>query len=100
MARPADGLDLGLWTAVTPRELVIPLDTHVLRISRYVGLTTRRTATWATAREITDALARLCPEDPVRYDFAIAQLGISRGCLHRRVPDRCSTCPLDPICGL
>jgi uncharacterized protein (TIGR02757 family) len=100
MVRPADGLDLGLWSGVEPRELVIPLDTHVLRISRYIGLTGRRTATWSTAVEITEALARLCPADPVRYDFAIAQLGISGGCLHRRVPDRCGACPLDPVCRL
>jgi endonuclease III len=79
---------------------VIPLDTHVLRISRYIGLTERRTASWATALDVTASLRRLSPEDPTRYDFAIAQLGISRGCLHRRVPETCGECPLDAVCSL
>jgi uncharacterized protein (TIGR02757 family) len=100
MARPDDGLDLGIWRGVPPSALVIPLDTHVLRISRYIGLTKRRTATWSTALEITDALRDLCPEDPTRYDFALAQLGISRGCLHRRERETCSRCPLDEVCTL
>jgi uncharacterized protein (TIGR02757 family) len=100
MARPDDGLDLGVWSGVPASALVMPLDTHVLRIARYIGLTTRRTASFATAREITRSLARLDPEDPTRYDFAIAQLGISRGCVHRREPDRCDVCPLTSLCTL
>lgn len=100
MARPEDGVDLGVWTGLPPSALVIPLDTHVLRIARYVGLTARRTSGWRTALDVTESLAALRPEDPVRYDFAIAQLGISRGCLHRRVPERCGACALDAICRL
>jgi uncharacterized protein (TIGR02757 family) len=100
MVRPDDGLDLGVWSGVAPGDLVIPLDTHVLRISRYIGLTTRRTAGFATAREITRALATFCPEDPVRYDFALAQLGISKGCLHRRDERTCPVCPLNEVCRL
>lgn len=100
MVRPDDGLDLGVWSSIPASALVIPLDTHVLRIARYVGLTERRTASFATAREITRGLARLDPDDPVRYDFAIAQLGISKGCLHRRDPARCPACPLDRVCSL
>jgi uncharacterized protein (TIGR02757 family) len=100
MARADDGVDLGVWSGVDPAKLVIPLDTHVLRISRYVGLTERRTAGFATALDVTRALRRLDPADPVRYDFAIAQLGISRGCLHRREAAACGACPLDPVCTL
>jgi uncharacterized protein (TIGR02757 family) len=100
MARPDDGLDLGNWSGVPARSLVIPLDTHVLRISRYIGLTERRTASWATALEVTASLRRLCPEDPTRYDFALAQLGIRRGCLHRWVPEVCVDCPLEEVCVL
>ena len=100
MVRPDDGLDLGVWTCLLPADLVIPLDTHVLRISRYIGLTERKTAGWATAEEITRSLRSLDPGDPVAYDFALAQLGISRDCLHRRVPERCGACPLEEICRL
>jgi len=100
MVRPDDGLDLGVWSGVSPADLIVPLDTHVLRIARYVGLTDRRTASWTTAEEITAALRRLRPDDPVRYDYALARLGISRDCVHRRDPPRCGRCPLDGLCRL
>jgi uncharacterized protein (TIGR02757 family) len=100
MARPDDGLDLGVWTRLPPSALVIPLDTHVLRISRHLGLTSRRTASWATARDITAGLRELSPADPVRYDFAIAQLGISRDCRHRYDQAACGACPLREVCSL
>jgi uncharacterized protein (TIGR02757 family) len=93
MVRPDDGIDMGVWTALSPSRLVIPLDTHVLRIARLIGLTERRTANWATAVEITDALRTLCPGDPVRYDFALAHLGISGDC-----PNRCGGCPFRAQC--
>jgi len=99
MIRPAsDGVDLGLWTKVSPRALVVPLDTHVLRIARFIGLTSRRDGSWRTALEVTDALRVFDPEDPVRFDFSLAHLGISGACLGARHPTVCSSCPLDPIC--
>jgi uncharacterized protein (TIGR02757 family) len=100
MARPADGLDLGLWHSVTPARLVIPLDTHVARIARYVGLTSRASADWKTAREITTHLARFDPADPVKYDFAICRLGILDRCPKRHDPVRCTECLLAPVCTL
>jgi hypothetical protein len=99
MARPDDGIDLGVWKGLPPSALVIPLDTHVLRISRAIGLTERRSASFRTALDVTASLRRLDPEDPVRYDFAIAQLGITRGCRHRHVPELCTPCPLRAGCG-
>lgn len=95
---PREGIDLGLWSCAPPRALVIPLDTHVGRIARFVGLTRRRDDSWRTAEDITAALRRLDPLDPVRFDFAIAHLGISRACRGRRDPGICPSCPLDPIC--
>jgi uncharacterized protein (TIGR02757 family) len=100
LVRRDDGLDLGVWKGVSPSRLVIPLDTHVLRISRSIGLTARRTASFATAREITASLREFCPEDPVRYDFAIAQLGISKDCRHRREAEHCEKCVLEAVCRL
>jgi uncharacterized protein (TIGR02757 family) len=97
MARPADGVDLGLWRIPT-RSLVIPLDTHVHRISRLLGLTRRTDLSWRTAEEITARLRHLDPDDPVKYDFALSHLGISGGCPSRRDELKCAHCPLRPIC--
>ncbi len=94
-----DGVDLGAWTALTPAELLIPVDTHVHRVARFLGLTRRPRADWRAAEEITAALAAIDPEDPVRFDFALAHLGIARNCLGHRAPDVCPSCPLDPICA-
>ncbi len=99
MVRPADGVDLGLWP-IPSSELVIPVDTHILRISRNLGLTARRTASWATAEEITGKLRELDPEDPVKYDFALCHLGVSRQCPSRPEPDKCARCVLQEVCGV
>jgi uncharacterized protein (TIGR02757 family) len=93
-----DHVDLGAWDHLSASELVLPLDTHTHRISQYVGLTTRKQANWRTAVEITAALQRLDPADPVRYDFALAHLGISGSCKRRYRPDVCSRCSLLPVC--
>jgi len=99
MVRPADGVDLGLWP-IQPSELLIPVDTHVHRISRNLGLTNRRTATWATAEEITAALRRFDPDDPVKYDFALCHLGVSRECPSRPDLAKCEHCVLKDVCGV
>ncbi len=75
MVRRADGVDLGLWP-VEPRHLVCPVDTHIHRLSTRLGLTQRKDKSWKTAEEITRGLARLDPEDPVKYDFALCHLGM------------------------
>ncbi|MEW6364204.1 MAG: TIGR02757 family protein [Acidobacteriota bacterium] len=90
--------DLGLWKCIDPADLMIPLDTHVARIGRLLGLTSRRSNDWTTAAEITASLRLLDPRDPVKYDFAIAQLGIRRECPHRRDPRLCSACGLRDVC--
>jgi uncharacterized protein (TIGR02757 family) len=97
MCRPADGVDVGLFP-FPARELVIPVDTHVHRIARNLGLTRRADASFRTAVEITDALARFDREDPVRYDFALCHLGVSRACPSRRDPTRCDRCVLREGC--
>jgi uncharacterized protein (TIGR02757 family) len=71
-----DRVDVGGWTSIPPRALVIPLDAHILRISRRVRLTRLRSPGWAMARDITARLRRLDPEDPVKYDFALHRLGL------------------------
>jgi uncharacterized protein (TIGR02757 family) len=99
MVRPADGVDLGLWP-IAPSELVIPVDTHIHRISRNLGLTNRLSASWATAEEITAALRKFDPDDPVKYDFALCHLGVSRDCPSRPDPIKCEQCVLQDVCSV
>ncbi|HIJ95698.1 MAG TPA: TIGR02757 family protein [Desulfuromonadales bacterium] len=98
VVRPDDGIDLALWHGVAPAQLIIPVDTHISRISRYLGLTTRNSADWRMAREITAALRACDSNDPVKYDFALAHLGISAGC-DGKDPALCLTCPIAKICS-
>ncbi len=92
------GVDLGTWDGVSPALLVIPLDTHVHRFSRYLGLCSRATASWSCAEEITRNLALLDSRDPVRFDFALAHLGISGFCSSRQDRRRCGECPMMRVC--
>lgn len=100
MVRRDDGLDLGIWRDVHPRQLLIPVDTHVARIASYIGLTQRRSPGWGMAEEITASLRALEPRDPVQYDFALSRLGILDACPRRRSPIHCARCPLQPACLL
>lgn len=96
-----DEIDLGLWKGAMPASaLRIPLDTHLSRICRYIGLSERKTVDSKMSDEVTGALARIDPEDPVRFDFALARLGILRDCPHRVVHERCAPCPIRPVCRL
>ncbi|MCX7819290.1 MAG: TIGR02757 family protein [Kiritimatiellae bacterium] len=70
-----DAVDPGGWSRLSPAQLLIPLDVHTFRAARRWRLTSRRTASWRAAEEITARLADLCAEDPVRYDFALAHAG-------------------------
>jgi uncharacterized protein (TIGR02757 family) len=98
MARDDDGLDVGAWEKVSPDKLIIPLDTHIARLSRYLGLTRRRSHDWKMAEEITDGLKMLDPEDPIKYDFALCRLGILKECPNKRDHEKCQKCPIEGIC--
>jgi uncharacterized protein (TIGR02757 family) len=97
VVRPADGIDLGLWHTVTPAQLIIPVDTHISRIGRYLGLTARKAADWRMAREITASLRNFSPDDPVKYDFSLAHLGISCGCDGKDL-NHCVPCLIGGFC--
>ncbi len=71
-----DAVDPGGWPEVSPSKLIIPLDTHMHRISLLLDLTGGKQANLKTALEITRSFRRFAPEDPVRYDFALTRLGI------------------------
>ena len=97
MARPDDGVDLGLWQ-VPSSELLIPVDTHIHKLARNLGLTDRKAASWATAEEITAKLRRFDPVDPVKYDFSLCHLGMSRRCPSHRDPVLCDGCGIKAVC--
>lgn len=97
MARPADGVDLGLWHVPASR-LLVPVDTHIHKLGRNLGFTRRATVTWQTAEEITAALRRYDPDDPVKYDFALCHLGMLQHCPSRRDPVRCQGCGILDVC--
>ncbi|GAB4023465.1 TIGR02757 family protein [Spirosoma koreense] len=77
MVRQDDrGVDFGLWTRLQPHQLVMPIDVHVNRVARQLGLLTRPQTDWKAALELTEALRSFDPADPVRYDFALFGLGV------------------------
>lgn len=98
MVRPDDGIDFGLWKKIPPSKLIIPLDTHIARIGRYLGLTLRKTADWTMAKEITASLKGIDPVDPLKYDFPLCHLGISGNCPILPNDKKCCVCKLLPAC--
>jgi uncharacterized protein (TIGR02757 family) len=91
MVRKGD-IDFGIWDKIPPSKLIIPLDTHIARIAKCLGLTKRTSTDIRTAREITASLRRFDPIDPLKYDFALCHQGISGQCRGKRFKDICSTC--------
>lgn len=92
-----DGVDLGVWSHVSAAKLVMPLDTHVIRVGRCLRLTRRVSPGWKMAADITASLRALDPDDPVRYDFSLCHLGMANVCgFHRSQGD--SQCPLVGHC--
>ena len=89
--------DLGIWN-IPPHKLIIPLDTHVHQISLMLGLCTQKSANNKTAQTITESLRKLDEKDPIRYDFAIAHLGISGSCQKKYVSSICTSCALQTVC--
>lgn len=98
MIRGPDGVDFGIWRSIPASRLMIPLDTHVGRIARYLGLTRRKDLSWRTAEEITASLRRVDPSDPVRFDFALCHHGMSGACPIVSQARHCGACGLLKAC--
>jgi len=71
------GVDFGIWTKISPSQLICPLDVHVGNVARKLGLLSRKSNDWKAAEELTANLCKLDPSDPVKYDFALFGLGIN-----------------------
>jgi uncharacterized protein (TIGR02757 family) len=92
-----DAVDLGAWRRVKPSQLIVPLDTHVIRVGRCLRLTQYASPGWRMAADITKSLRRLDPEDPVKYDFSLCHLGMMNACgFSRQQGD--TQCPLRGAC--
>lgn len=70
------GVDFGLWKNISPSQLICPIDVHVARVAKKLGLLKRKQVDWLAAVELTDALRKLDKDDPVKYDFALFNLGV------------------------
>jgi len=89
-------IDFGIWSRISPAKLIIPLDTHIARISRCLGLSRRKSPDWKMAKAITESLKDLDPIDPLKYDFALCHHGISGFCKGIKPSEGCSDCSLLP----
>lgn len=94
--------DLGLWKGgrLSTARLLLPMDTHVHRISRYLGLTRRPTPDLAASREATTVLRRVDPDDPVSFDWALSRLGILTECVREIRRSHCERCAVRPVCRM
>jgi uncharacterized protein (TIGR02757 family) len=70
-----DALDLGLWSKIDKKDLLLPLDTHTFKVSQRLGLLKRKTYDMKAAIEVTQRLRRFDKSDPIKYDFALYRLG-------------------------
>jgi uncharacterized protein (TIGR02757 family) len=92
-----DQVDLGVWHTVTASKLIVPLDTHVIRLGRCLRLTRYTSPGWRMAADITAALRALNPSDPVSFDFSLCHVGMMNACgFGRKQGD--SQCPLRGLC--
>lgn len=95
---PKEGVDFGIWTVLTPAELIPPCDTHTARIGHALGMCNSADPSRTTADEMCRSLRLFDTEDPARFDFALAHLGISGGCRARYLSTTCDTCGLREVC--
>lgn len=76
-----DEIDLGLWNKISSSKLIMPVDTHIARVSRKLRLVRRKSQDMKFAVELTSKLKKFDANDPVKYDFSLCHIGIE-GKLH------------------
>jgi uncharacterized protein (TIGR02757 family) len=92
-----DAIDMAVWTRLSPSRLVVPLDTHVIRLGRCLRLTRYTSPGWKMAAEITASLREMDAADPVRFDFSLCHVGMMNACGFGK-PQRDTQCPLRGAC--
>jgi len=101
----ADEVDAGLWKGVakshkgclTAAKLIVPVDVHMGRLCKILGLYNRKSVSLSTAVQITKSFAEIEPSDPAKYDFALSRVGITEGCTGK-YNLRCNECELLDFC--
>jgi len=93
----SDEVDPGLWKSIDKSKLIMPVDTHIARLSKILGLYKRQTVTLKTAIEITENFKRISPADPIKYDFCLSRIGIIENCTGKPRKE-CIDCQLFEIC--
>jgi uncharacterized protein (TIGR02757 family) len=74
--KDGNGVDFGIWRRISPAQLLLPLDIHVDRVARRLGLLERKQTDWLAVLELTQKLRAFDAEDPVKYDFALFGMGV------------------------
>ena len=93
-----DAVDTGLWKSIKKSQLIVPVDVHMGRLCKLLGLYSRKTLSLSTAIKITKSFAEIEPDDPVKYDFALSRIGIVENC-DGRYRSQCESCDLCEFCG-
>jgi uncharacterized protein (TIGR02757 family) len=93
-----DDVDTGLWRSIDKAKLIVPVDVHMSRLCKVLGLYDRKTVSLSAAVEITESFAEIEPADPVKYDFALSRIGIVEDCNGRRRKG-CEFCELFGFCS-
>lgn len=74
--KDSSNIDFGIWKSIDPSILMMPLDVHVERVARQLGLLKRKQRDWKSVVELTENLRRFDPNDPVKYDYALYGMGV------------------------
>jgi uncharacterized protein (TIGR02757 family) len=92
-----DDVDAGIWKTIDKAKLIVPVDVHMGRLCKILGLYNRSTVSLRAALEITESFAGIEPADPVKYDFALSRIGILENCTGR-LRKGCELCELFGFC--
>ena len=93
-----DDVDTGLWKSIDQARLIVPIDVHMGRLCKILGLYDRKPVSLSAAAEITESFAEIEPADPAKYDFALSRIGILENCNGRRRKG-CEFCELFGFCS-
>jgi len=93
-----DDVDAGLWKSIDKARLIVPVDVHMSRLCKILGLYNRKTASLSAAAQITESFAEIEPDDPVKYDFSLSRIGIVEDC-SGRLRKGCEFCELFGFCS-
>jgi len=93
-----DDVDTGLWKSIDKAKLIVPVDVHMGRLCKILGLYNRSTVSLQAAVEITESFAEIESADPVKYDFALSRIGILENC-NGRLRKGCEFCELFGFCS-